>query len=184
MPDSSGKSDQAFRTISELAAELGVPQQGLETEISELTGQGDPRENTGGGSDDIGDISWNVPTITLRYPANIPNLPGHNWSSAIAMATPIAHKGIVAGAKVQALNLFELMTDEALLEEAWTYFRDVQNKDEQYTSLLRAEDTPAIHLNSEIMETYREQMKQFYYDPEKYDTYLEQLGINYPTLRE
>ena len=51
-------------------------------------------DNTGGGSDDIGDVSWNVPTITLRYPSNIPGLPGHNWANAIAMATPIAHKGV------------------------------------------------------------------------------------------
>ena len=51
----------------------------------------------GGGSDDIGDVSWNVPTVTLRYPANIPGLPGHNWANAIAMATPIAHKGDVSG---------------------------------------------------------------------------------------
>lgn len=28
--------------------------------------------------------------------------PGHNWANAIAMATPIAHKGVVAGANVQA----------------------------------------------------------------------------------
>jgi aminobenzoyl-glutamate utilization protein B len=41
-----------------------------------------------GGSDDIGDISWNVPTITLRYPSNIPGLPGH-WANAVSMATPI-----------------------------------------------------------------------------------------------
>ena len=50
-------------------------------------------EKRGGGSDDIGDISWNVPTVTLRYPANIAAGPGHNWANAIAMATPIAHKG-------------------------------------------------------------------------------------------
>ncbi len=48
----------------------------------------------GGGSDDIGDVSWNVPTVTLRYPSNIPGLPGHNWANAISMATPIAHKGV------------------------------------------------------------------------------------------
>jgi aminobenzoyl-glutamate utilization protein B len=58
---------------------------------------------TGGGSDDIGDISWTVPTITLRYPSNIPGGPGHNWADGIAMATPIAHKGVIAGAKVQAI---------------------------------------------------------------------------------
>ena len=43
-----------------------------------------PMVGCGGGSDDIGDVSWNYPTVTLRYPANIPGLPGHNWSSAIA----------------------------------------------------------------------------------------------------
>ena len=56
----------------------------------------------GGGSDDIGDVSWNVPTISLRFPSNIPDLPGHNWTNAIAMATPIAHKGATAGAKAMA----------------------------------------------------------------------------------
>ena len=61
---------------------------------------------TGGGSDDIGDVSWNVPTVTLRYPSNIPGGPGHNWANAIAMATPIAHKGVIAGAKVQAQKRF------------------------------------------------------------------------------
>ena len=56
---------------------------------------------TGGGSDDIGDISWNVPTVVLRYPSNIPGGPGHNWANGVSMATPIAHKGVVAGAKVR-----------------------------------------------------------------------------------
>ena len=71
----------------------------------EERGQGEgeqPHEPTGGASDDIGDISWNVPTVTLRYPANIPGGPGHNWANGVAMATPIAHKGVVAGAKVVA----------------------------------------------------------------------------------
>ena len=36
-------------------------------------------DNRGGGSDDIGDISWVVPTVTLRYPSNIPGTPGHSW---------------------------------------------------------------------------------------------------------
>ena len=41
-------------------------------------------------------------TIVLGYPSNIPNLPGHNWANSIAMATPLAHKGLIAGAKAQA----------------------------------------------------------------------------------
>ena len=33
------------------------------------------------------------------------------------------------------------------------------------------------------MEKYRPEMKKFYYDPSRYKTYLEQLGIKYPTVR-
>jgi aminobenzoyl-glutamate utilization protein B len=33
------------------------------------------------------------------------------------------------------------------------------------------------------MEKYRAAMQKMYYDPSKYDTYLEQLGIKYPTVR-
>ena len=91
--------------------------------------QGPVRENTGGGSDDIGDISWNVPTVTLRYPSNIPGLPGHNWANAIAMATPIAHKGATAGAKVQAMTLLDLVLKPELVDQAWDYFKNVQTKE-------------------------------------------------------
>ena len=137
---------------------------------------------TGGGSDDIGDVSWNVPTITLRYPANIPGGPGHNWANAIAMATPIAHKGVVAGAKAQAMTMLDLLLHPELVQKAWEYFR-VQTKEVKYKTFLRPEDKPAIWLNQKTMEQYRDRMKRFYYDPSRYDTYLEQLGIRYPTVR-
>ena len=65
---------------------------------TELEGIQEPTEDpVSGGSDDIGDVSWNVPTVTLRYPSNIEGRIGHHWSSAIAMATPIAHKGAYCG---------------------------------------------------------------------------------------
>jgi aminobenzoyl-glutamate utilization protein B len=166
-----------------LQKEIGEDPEGLDTEIEELSEPPPAEENTGGGSDDIGDISWQVPTIVMRYPSNIPNLPGHNWANAVAMATPIAHKGVVAGAKAQAMTLFDLMVDQKLVQAAWAYFNDVQNEDMHYTSLLRAGDVPAIHLNRETMEMWRPQMKAYYFDPDKYDTYLEQLGTDYPELR-
>jgi aminobenzoyl-glutamate utilization protein B len=144
---------------------------------------GPVQNNTGGGSDDIGDISWNVPTVTLRYPSNIPGLPGHNWSSAIAMATPIAHKGVTAGAKVQAMTILDLVMRPELVEQAWKYFREVQTKDKKYEPLLRPQDQPAIWLNKGIMDKYRPEMKKYYYDPSRYKTYLDQLGIKYPTVR-
>jgi aminobenzoyl-glutamate utilization protein B len=155
---------------------------GLRTKLRESL-QGPVTENNGGGSDDIGDISWNVPTVTLRYPSNIPNLPGHNWANAISMATPIAHRGVTAGAKVQAMTILDLVTRPELVEQAWTYFRDVQTKDTKYEPLLRPQDQPAIWLNKGTMDKYRPEMKKYYYDPSRYKTYLEQLGIKYPTVK-
>ena len=64
------------------------------------------------------------------------------------------------------------------------YFREVQTKDTKYQPLISAEDKPPVWLNQRTMENYREQMRKYYYRPEKYDTYLEQLGIKYPTVRE
>jgi aminobenzoyl-glutamate utilization protein B len=145
-------------------------------------GRGAPMP-TGGGSDDIGDVSWVVPTITLRYPANIPGGPGHNWADGVAMATPIAHKGVIAGAKAQAMTILDILTDPEIVAKAWDYFKNVQTKDVKYTSFIRDGDKPATFLNEKIMEKYRPLMKPFYYDPSKYDTYLEQLGIKYPTVR-
>jgi aminobenzoyl-glutamate utilization protein B len=51
----------------------------------------------------------------------------------------------------------------------------------KYKSFLRAEDQPAIWLNKKTMDQYRERMKAMYYDSSKYDNYLQQLGIKYPT---
>ena len=138
----------------------------------------------GGGSDDIGDISWNVPTVTLRYPANIPGLPGHNWANAISMATPLAHKGVTAGAKAQAMTVLDLLLKPTVVSQAWDYFNNVQTKDIKYFPLMRPEDKPAIWLNKAIMEKYRPEMRKYYYDPTKYKTYLDQLGIKYPTVRD
>ncbi len=167
-----------------LQKELGnATQPGLATKLNELGPPTDPERNMGGGSDDIGDVSWNMPTVTLSYPANIPGLPGHNWSSAIASATPIAHKGVVAGAKVQAMTVLDLLSKPELVKQAWDYFNDVQTKDVKYVPFI-TKDTPApTHLNTEILAKYREQMRKFYYDPGRYSTYLEQLGITYPTVR-
>lgn len=178
--------EMGFKVDPSLGPWAGV--NGLRTDVTEISGPV-TGIRTGGGSDDIGDISWNVPTATLRFPSNFnTGGGGHHWSSAVAMATPIAHKGAVSGAKVMALTALDFLLDAAKVEQAWEYFREEQPKNAdgsttEYISLLREEDTPAIHLNEEIMGRFREQMRELYYDPSKYDTYLEQLGIDYPTVR-
>src|SRR5690348_3540189 len=178
--------DEKDQTLARgIQRELGQKEpRGLSSEVPKQLPTPPRQEDLrGGGSDDIGDISWNVPTVTLRYPANIPGLPGHNWANAISMATPVAHKGTLAGAKVQALTLIDLLTQPQVIADAWTYFRDVQTKDRQYKSFLAPTDQPPTFLNADIMAKYRPAMKAFYYNPAKYATYLDQLGIKYPTVK-
>jgi aminobenzoyl-glutamate utilization protein B len=153
---------------------------GLNTTVKPL--EPPPAQPVSGGSDDIGDVSWVAPTVTVRYPANIPNLPGHNWSNAISMATPIAHKGIVAGSKTIAMTMIDLLMRPELLREARTYFTDVQLKNNKVIPLLADTDLPQVQINHDTMERFRPQMRAQYYDAAKYDTYLDQLGVKFPTI--
>ena len=174
--------DDEQQLAKQLQKEIAAPVKGLTVKLDELRapkaaepeGEGNVGP-TGGGSDDIGDISWNVPTIVLRFPSNIPGGPGHNWANAVSMATSIAHKGAVAGAKVQALTMLDILQHPELVQKSWAYFRDVQTKTTQYKTFLRPDDKPAIWLNKKIMDQYRTQMQPFYYNSAKYSTYLEQI---------
>ncbi|MBI2536766.1 MAG: peptidase dimerization domain-containing protein, partial [Gemmatimonadetes bacterium] len=176
------EADQALAKA--LQKELGQPERGLETKVDSLQPPEPLERQMGGGSDDIGDISWNLPTTTLRFPSNMPGPPGHNWANAIAMATPIAHKGATAGAKVQALTVLDFLLRPELVQQAWDEFRNLQTKDRKYQPLMRPEDRPAIWLNQDILAKYRPEMRKYYYDPSRYNTYLEQLGVAYPTVRQ
>jgi aminobenzoyl-glutamate utilization protein B len=84
---------------------------------------------------------------------------------------------------VQAMTLLDAIMRPDVLAQAREYFENVQTKERKYTPLIRPQDKPAVHLNKAIMDRYRPEMKKYYYDPTKYKTYLEQLGITYPTVR-
>ena len=176
-------SEDDVRFAEAFQREMGVDVTGLADSIRALRGPVDLSQSLGGGSDDIGDVSWNMPTVTLSYPSNMSGGPGHNWANGIAMATPIAHKGAVAGARVQARTLLDLFLDGETVEAAWTYFNDVQTAETVYTPFISPTDQPAIWLNEEIMARWRPEMRPYYYDSNRFSTYLEQLGIEYPTIR-
>ena len=163
--------------------ELGASKiEGLPTKLDTLDLPA--KELRSGGSDDIGDVSWVLPTVTLRFPSNIPGLPGHHWANAIAMATPIAHKGVTAGAKAQAMTILDFLLKPELVDEAWDYFKNVQTKETEYKPMISADDEAPIYLNKRIMDQFRPELEKFYFDETKYDTYLEQLGVKYPTVKK
>ena len=160
----------------------GEPIDGLALKLDSLNGP--VQFSSGGGSDDIADIAWNLPTVVFRYPSNIPGTPGHSWVDAISMATPIAHKGVVAGSKVVAATLLDMLTNPKTLTDAWDYYKNVQTKDVKYIPFLDATTPPATQLNKKTMDEFKPLLKKYYYDPTKYKTYLEQLGIQYPQLEK
>jgi aminobenzoyl-glutamate utilization protein B len=180
MPPWDAKDQTMAKAVQRL---MSRPDSGLHTTVPPLRSPEEAaKASTGTGSDDIGDVTWNLPSVTLYYPANIPGTPGHNWADAIAMATPIAHKGVVAGAKVQAMTLLDLILQPKLVSDAKRYFADVQTKTVKYHPLMAPSDQPATWLNAEKMARYRDEMRKLYYDPSKYETYLQQLGVTYPSV--
>ena len=176
-------SEDDHRFARAIQKELGVKEQGLDTIAKGLQPPPKEEDRKGGGSDDIGDVSWAVPTAQLFFPSNVPGTPGHNWADGIAMATPVAHKGATAGAKALALTMLDVLKKPELVTAAWDYYRNIQTKDQKYEPFMRADDRPAIELNAPILARYRDQMRPYYFDSARYPTYLEQLGIKYPTAR-
>jgi aminobenzoyl-glutamate utilization protein B len=172
------EADQALARAAQ--AEMKSKAEGLRTVVGDLK-PGTPYQ--GGGSDDIAEVAWNLPTVVLRYPGNIPGMVGHHWSSGIAMATPIAHKGSTAAAKAHAMTVMDLLTKPEIIAAAKQYFAE-QTKTVKWQSLIPVNSPPPIHLNKDKMERFMPELNKLRYDPTKYKTYLEQLGIEYPTVKK
>lgn len=172
---------EADQTLARAAqTELKAKVEGLKKAVTDLPLN---RQFTGGGSDDIAEVSWNLPTIVLRFPGNIPGMVGHHWSSGIAMATPIAHKGSTAGAKAHAMTAIDLLTKPELVKAAKDYFAE-QTKTTKWQSLIPVETKAPIELNREKMLRFRPELEKLRFDSSKHATYMEQLGIEYPTVRK
>jgi aminobenzoyl-glutamate utilization protein B len=96
------------------------------------------------------------------------------------MATPVAHKGATQAAKVHAMTVLDLLLRPDLVKAARDYFETVQGKQRRYQPIIRPQDQPAVAINREVMDRYRPSLRKFYYDPSRYKSYLEQLGVAYP----
>ena len=67
---------------------------------------------------------------------------------------------------------------------AWDYFNNVQSKETKYEPMITVDDPPPVYLNADKQGQFRSALEKFYYDETKYDSYLEQLGITYPTVKK
>lgn len=112
-------------------------------------------------ANDSGEVSWVVPTGLINFPSNIPGVSYHHWSAGVSLATSIAHKGAVAGAKAMAASAIDLLTDPCLIARAKETFKE-EIGDVEYRPLLPADQKPPLELNRDLMERYRPKMREYY----------------------
>jgi len=112
-------------------------------------------------SNDNGDVSWVVPAGLLNFPASVPGIQYHEWHAAVTPVSTISHKGQVAGAKVLAASIIDLLTSPELVAKARAEF-EVESRKTPYFALLPAEARPPVDLNRGEMEKYRAEMRKFY----------------------
>lgn len=154
LPEWSGPEDQFARQLQKAA---GVSVSGLARNIKPLTGPTRQRSP----SNDCGDVSWKVPMGRIGFPANVPNIAFHHWGGGAALASSIAHKGTLAGAKVLAASLIDLLTGPALVARIKETFA-AEIGDVQYRPLLPPEQKPPLDLNRDLMEHWRPAMREHY----------------------
>ena len=108
--------------------QTGKPQVGFESEIRPLK---DTAEHPAGGSTDVGDVSWNVPNITLSVTMAPKDTPWHSWAVVACGGMSIGHKGMIYASKAMAMTMLDLFEDPKLVEKVKQEFKE-RKGDEVY----------------------------------------------------
>lgn len=95
----------------ELQRSAGVPEKGVDGTVQPLEGQ-----QPEGGSTDVGDVSWLVPTLHVSITTAPLGVPWHAWTVVAAGGMSIGHKGMLHAAKTLSTTMVDLMHDPAARE--------------------------------------------------------------------
>jgi aminobenzoyl-glutamate utilization protein B len=117
LPRWSKEEDELARALQ---AKINVQVEGLASKYVPMKGPAVQKA----AANDAGDVSWKVPMVKLYFPATVPNINFHHWAAGVPLATSIAHKGAVAGAKVMSASLIECFTNPAKVEETKRTFKE------------------------------------------------------------
>ena len=153
-PDWTRAEDDLARAVQ---ASAKVPVEGLKRTIDPLIGPAVQKA----AANDAGDISWKVPMVKFYFPGSIPHVNFHHWAAGVPLATSIAHKGALAGAKVMAAAIVECLKNPEIVAEAKRTFKE-EIKGVEYRPLLPAHQQPPVDLNRAMMEKYRPLMAKHY----------------------
>lgn len=98
----------------------GKEQLGMDSSIRPLR---ETLESPGGGSTDVGDVSWNVPNINLSVTTAPKDTPWHSWAVVACGGMSIGHKGLVYASKAMAMTMVDLFEDEKLVAKVKEEFK-------------------------------------------------------------
>lgn len=99
--------------------------------------------NSGGGSTDVGDVSYTVPTVGIRTATWVPGTPAHSWQAVACGGTEIGTKGMMVAAKTMSLSAIDLFTNATLIQQAKEEFIKAKGS-YQYKALL-GDRKPALN---------------------------------------
>ena len=126
----------------ELQKSMGKEQDGLSTKI-ETYAEAMEDEPVGGGSTDVGDVSWIVPVASLGTACWPKHIPGHSWGVVTCTGSSIGQKGMVVTSKVIAASVIDVLMEPTIVEQAQTEFKE-KTKGFVYKSAIPKEQKPPI----------------------------------------
>lgn len=99
--------------------------------------------STGGGSSDVGDVSWVVPTVSFTTASFIPGSAGHSWQNVASAGTTIGTKALLNTARVFALSAIDLYKNPKLVDKVKSEFDERRGDGFKYEALL-GDRAPAL----------------------------------------
>ena len=120
----------------------GKPQVGMDSSITPLE---ETKSNPGGGSTDVGDVSWNVANINLGVTTAPKDTPWHSWAVVACGGMSIGHKGMAYAAKAMGMTMVDLFENQKLVDKVKAEYLE-RKGDEKYEAIV-PEGPPPIGKN-------------------------------------
>jgi len=98
----------------------GKPEVGMDSKIYPLK---ETEETPGGGSTDVGDVSWNVPNINLGVTVAPKDTPWHSWAVVACGGMSIGHKGMVYASKAMGMTMLDLFENPKMVTKVKEEFK-------------------------------------------------------------
>jgi aminobenzoyl-glutamate utilization protein B len=97
----------------------------------------------GGGSSDVADVAWNMPTQQFSTAYFITSAPGHSWQHVAVGGTSIGHKSTIYASKVMAATAIDLMMNPGIVKAAKEDW-EKRMEGQKYVSPLPADLKPPL----------------------------------------